>query len=156
MITTVTYQASVAGLEKSGLTGDAISIVLRLAVTLAAEARTAFMAEEQAESGTTSATQGAAGQRLRPLIAYSCGSYGACLSDGSEFHGNYAEHVSIQELKDFHRARIQPIRDDPNVDLLVFETVPCLKEAVAISELLQVGLQLHGFKLIYSALACVP
>ncbi|MEW5302578.1 MAG: hypothetical protein WDW36_005347 [Sanguina aurantia] len=131
VITTVTYQASIAGLERSGLTGDAISAVLRSAVTLAAEARSTFMSEQASAQGKSS------DMRVRPLIAYSCGSYGACLSDGSEFHGNYAESVSIQELKDFHRMRIEPVRNDPNIDLLAFETVPCLKEAIAIAELLQ-------------------
>lgn len=133
VITTVTYQASIAGLEKSGLTGDAITDVLRSAVTLAAEARSTFMSEQASAEGKSSDV------RVRPLIAYSCGSYGACLSDGSEFHGNYAESVSIQELKDFHRMRIEPVRNDPNVDMLAFETVPCLKEAIAIAELMQVS-----------------
>ncbi|GFR49066.1 hypothetical protein Agub_g11092 [Astrephomene gubernaculifera] len=77
------------------------------------------------------------GGRRRPLVAYSCGSYGGYLADGSEFRGDYADSVSYQDLADFHRARIEPVRHRPEIDLLAFETIPCLKEAEAIVRLLR-------------------
>lgn len=79
----------------------------------------------------------AAGRRRRPLIAYSCGSYGAYLADGSEFQGDYADSVSTDALIEFHRARLDPVRSRHEIDLIAFETVPCLKEAEAIVELLR-------------------
>lgn len=76
------------------------------------------------------------GVRQRPLVAFSLGSYGAYLADGSEFRGMYAETVPHDRLADFHRRRLAPVRTDPRADLLAFETVPCLAEAAAIVALL--------------------
>ena len=56
------------------------------------------------------ASQGMAGwqwARGRPLVAFSLGSYGAALADGSEFTGAYAGCVTEEQLLEFHRARIQ-------------------------------------------------
>eukprot|EP00955_Chlamydomonas_euryale_P100634 365297-Chlamydomonas_euryale.AAC.1 len=64
--------------------------------------------------------------RHRPLVAYSCGSYGAALADGSEYSGDYADRMSVEELMGFHRARLDPIKGHPAVDVLAFETIPCL------------------------------
>ena len=60
--------------------------------------------------GYSAARQGLAGwqwARGRPLVAFSLGSYGAALADGSEFTGAYATRVTEEQLLDFHRARIQ-------------------------------------------------
>lgn len=45
--------------------------------------------------------------RRKPIVAASIGPYGAFLADGSEFTGAYATSISKEQLKDFHRPRIQ-------------------------------------------------
>lgn len=66
-------------------------------------------------------------------VAASVGPYGAYLADGSEYRGNYG--LSKNELKDFHRDRLQAlIATKP--DLLAVETIPELLEAQAIIELI--------------------
>ena len=64
-------------------------------------------------------------------VAASVGPYGAYLADGSEYRGNYG--LSIEELKDFHRPRLQALIAS-NPDLLAVETIPELTEARAIIE----------------------
>lgn len=66
-------------------------------------------------------------------VAASVGPYGAYLADGSEYRGNYG--LSKEELKDFHRARLAKLIES-KPDLLAIETIPELKEAEAIIELL--------------------
>jgi homocysteine S-methyltransferase len=66
-------------------------------------------------------------------VAASVGPYGAYLADGSEYRGNYG--LSIDELKDFHRVRLQKLIES-KPDLLAIETIPELTEASAILELL--------------------
>ena len=34
--------------------------------------------------------------RIKPLVVGSCGPYGACLHDGSEYTGSYIDHVTEQ------------------------------------------------------------
>ena len=46
-------------------------------------------------------------KRIKPLIAFSSGPYAACLADGSEYTGEYAEKVSIEQMIDFHRRKLQ-------------------------------------------------
>ena len=66
-------------------------------------------------------------------VAASVGPYGAYLADGSEYRGKYG--LSVEELKDFHRARLVAlIASKP--DVLAIETIPELTEARAILELL--------------------
>lgn len=60
-----------------------------------------------------------------PLIAASIGPYGAHLHDGSEYSGSYAETVSPNTIKDWHRRRIAACIE-AGVDLLAIETIPCL------------------------------
>ncbi len=45
--------------------------------------------------------------RGRPLVAFSLGSYGAALANGSEFTGSYAGRATEEQLLAFHLARIQ-------------------------------------------------
>lgn len=140
VITTLTYQASFEGLAAVGLEHERAATVIRLAVQLAAEARDTFWSDwvsSQPAQPDDVPGQRHAG-RHRPLIAFSCGPYGAYLADGSEFTGTYVENMRMSELLLFHRARIEAVRHDRNVDLLAFETVPSLKEALAIAELLRI------------------
>jgi homocysteine S-methyltransferase len=68
-----------------------------------------------------------------PLVAGSIGPYGAFLSDGSEYTGDYG--VSRAELLEFHRARVAQL-DVSAVDLLACETIPSYDEAIALRDLL--------------------
>lgn len=67
-------------------------------------------------------------------VAASIGPYGAILANGAEFVGNYG--LSIDELKDFHRKRLQ-ILMSTNPDFLAIETIPEITEARAIIELIE-------------------
>ncbi|CAF3597854.1 unnamed protein product [Adineta steineri] len=69
-------------------------------------------------------------------VAASIGPYGAMLCDGSEFNGWYADSMSIEQFKDWHRPRLAVLaRAEP--DLIAFETIPSQKEAEALVELLK-------------------
>jgi len=68
-----------------------------------------------------------------PLVAASVGPYGAVLSDGSEYTGNYDK--SRDELVEFHRARVVQL-DTSQADVLACETIPSMDEASALAELL--------------------
>ena len=56
------------------------------------------------------------------------------LADGSEYRGHYA--VDDAALAEFHRPRLQVLAD-AGADLLAFETIPCLREARVLSNLLR-------------------
>jgi homocysteine S-methyltransferase len=122
VIATATYQASFDGFERAGFDRPEAERLMRLAVELAIEARDAFWADAENRSG-----------RQRPLVAASIGPYGACLHDGSEYHGNYA--VGANEVRDFHRPRLDLLADT-GAELLAFETIPSRAEAEVLTELL--------------------
>ena len=67
-------------------------------------------------------------------VAASVGPYGAFRADGSEYRGNYG--LTIEELKNFHRERLHVLIHS-NPDYLAIETIPEVREAKAILELLQ-------------------
>jgi len=71
----------------------------------------------------------------RPLIAGSVGSYGATLHDGSEYTGSFINSISREDLKEFHRDRIEALLD-AGVDLLAMETIPVLGEALVLLDLI--------------------
>ncbi|TVK90627.1 Homocysteine S-methyltransferase 2 [Bagarius yarrelli] len=73
---------------------------------------------------------------MTPLVAGSVGPYGAFLHDGSEYTGVYANSMSVEELKNWHRPQIRSLLS-AGVDLLALETIPSLKEAEALVELLR-------------------
>ncbi|WP_073922137.1 homocysteine S-methyltransferase, partial [Streptococcus salivarius] len=60
--------------------------------------------------------------------------YAAYLANGSEYSGDYGQ-ITIEELKEFHRPRIQILLNQ-GVDLLALETIPNRLEAQALIELL--------------------
>lgn len=68
-------------------------------------------------------------------VAGSVGPYGAYLYDGSEYYGSYADRMSADELRDWHRPRVRCLAR--GCDLLAFETVPALREALALVRLLR-------------------
>lgn len=67
-------------------------------------------------------------------VAASVGPYGAYLADGSEYRGNYG--VSEEQLREFHKRRLE-VLISANPDYLAVETIPDMKEAKVILELLQ-------------------
>ena len=83
--------------------------LISLSATVATQARAKFLDNN---SGADS-----------PLIAGSVGAYGACLHDSSEYTGEYVDHVSREEMKEWHRPRIAALLS-AKVDLLAIETIP--------------------------------
>ncbi|MBO6574416.1 MAG: homocysteine S-methyltransferase [Rhodothermales bacterium] len=114
VIGTCTYQATVPGLVRAGLSEAEARRVMGDAVSLALEVRDGFTAR-------------------RALVAASIGPYGAFLSDGSEYTGAYG--LTAGELKSFHQERVQ-ILAESGADLLAFETIPSLAETQALLDLL--------------------
>jgi S-methylmethionine-dependent homocysteine/selenocysteine methylase len=110
VITTASYQASLAGLRRRGWDSEAL---LERSVALAREA--------------------AAGRKGPLWIAASVGPYGATLADGSEYRGNYG--LSHADLVRFHRPRME-ILAAAGPDLFALETVPDVLEAEAMLEAL--------------------
>ena len=68
-------------------------------------------------------------------IAGSISPYGAILHDMSEYSGTYIDTVSYQKLKEFHETNIE-ILASKGVKLFAFETLPALKEALALVDIL--------------------
>jgi homocysteine S-methyltransferase len=115
---TASYQATIEGYKERGLTeGEALGLITK-SVYLAAEARDVFWKGVQDKSA-----------RPKPFVAASVGPYGAFLSDGSEYRGDYS--LTHDELVSFHRERIN-VLVEAGADLLACETIPCLVEAKAI------------------------
>ncbi len=121
--TTATYQATFETLARRGIGRDAARQLLCDAIALAVAARDEFWAVAQNRIA-----------RSRPLIAASVGPYGAMLADGSEYRGHYA--LDAAALADFHRPRLAVLAG-AGADLLAFETIPCLREARVLAQLLQ-------------------
>ncbi|HAX69294.1 MAG TPA: homocysteine S-methyltransferase [Anaerolineales bacterium] len=119
---TASYQATVEGFARRGLSREQALDLIKKSVQLAQEARDEFWAKEENRVG-----------RLRPLIAGSVGPYGAYLADGSEYRGDY--NLSEDELIAFHRPRVEA-HIASGADLLACETIPCGIEARALIRLL--------------------
>ncbi len=121
-ITTASYQASVRGFEREGLSAAHAQELLRRSVRLAREARDAFWSQPGNRVG-----------RNGPLVAASLGPYGACLANGAEYTGDY--DLDEQGLVAFHRERFLLLADT-QADLLACETIPSAAEARALLRLL--------------------
>lgn len=120
VITTATYQASISGFIKHlDVSSEGARELLMSGVHLAKETVNTFDS----------------GQR-RVLVAGSVGPYGAFLHDGSEYTGAYAQEMSVEELKVWHRPHIDCLAA-AGADLIAFETIPSIKEAEAMVELLR-------------------
>ena len=114
--TTASYQASVGGFERAGMSrGEAETLVHR-SVTLAREVRDEL-----------------AGDGRRRLVAASVGPYGAVRADGSEYRGRYG--LTSARLRDFHLPRLELLAS-AGPDLLAVETIPDLDEAAVLVGLL--------------------
>lgn len=104
------YQATYAGFESVGIGREKAAALLRRSVTLAQNVRD----DVRPEDG---------------LVAASIGPYGAMLSDGSEYRGDYG--LSVEELREFHRPRLETLATTGS-DLFAVETIPCLAEVEAV------------------------
>ena len=120
---TASYQATIEGFTKRGLTESEAIALIQKSVKLANQARDEFWADESNRAN-----------RSKPFVAASVGPYGAFLADGSEYRGNYG--LSEKELMDFHRPRMKALIE-AGADILACETIPCLIEAQAIAKLLK-------------------
>jgi homocysteine S-methyltransferase len=120
---TASYQATMEGFAKRGLSEKEAIALVQKSVKLALEARDEFWSNESNRVG-----------RSKPFVAASVGPYGAFLADGSEYRGNYG--LTEKELMDFHRPRMKALID-AGPDMLACETIPCLVEAQAIAKLLK-------------------
>jgi homocysteine S-methyltransferase len=119
-IITASYQASIMGFNKLGLSQHQAQTAISLSVELARQAIDQHMHSQDSPA-------------LRPLIAASIGPYGAHLADGSEYHGNYG--VDEKQLSNFHQARLD-LLDQSCADVLACETLPSLQEAKVLAQLL--------------------
>jgi homocysteine S-methyltransferase len=117
--TAASYQASLPGLVARGLSDEQARAVLRRSLALARGA-----------CDRAALARGPA--RPRPLAVASLGAYGAYLADGSEYRGDYtADDAAILA---YHRERLDVLA--PLADLVACETIPCLREAELLGELL--------------------
>lgn len=110
VVITASYQASHAGYRAAGLTDEQCDDDLTASVRLAREA---------------------AGERA--LVAASVGPWGAHLADGSEYTGY--PRVGRATLRDFHARRLERLVA-AGPDLVAVETIPELREAEVVVELL--------------------
>jgi len=120
---TASYQATIEGFTKRGLTESEAIALIQKSVGLAKQARDEFWTDESNQAN-----------RSKPFVAASVGPYGAFLADGSEYRGNYG--LTKKGLMDFHRPRMKALIE-AGADLLACETIPCLIEAQAIAKLLK-------------------
>lgn len=119
---TSSYQAAPQGLyDHFGMHEDCAKDLIRTSVRLARSARDAAYSRGV--------------DAIRPLlVAGSVGPFGAYLSDGSEYRGDYTR--TTDEFKDFHRPRIQALIE-AGVDLLALETMPNISEIRSLLKLLR-------------------
>nr|Q9FUM7.1 RecName: Full=Homocysteine S-methyltransferase 4; AltName: Full=S-methylmethionine:homocysteine methyltransferase 4; Short=SMM:Hcy S-methyltransferase 4; AltName: Full=ZmHMT-4 [Zea mays]AAG22540.1 homocysteine S-methyltransferase-4 [Zea mays] len=127
VIISASYQATIEGFQSRGFSRDESEELLRRSVHVAQEARRVFAAE-----GDRSSRRG----RPPALVAASVGSYGAYRADGSEYSGDYGKSMTKEDLKNFHRRRLQVLAG-AGPDLIAFETIPNKLEAQVYAELLE-------------------
>ncbi|CCW63248.1 unnamed protein product [Phytomonas sp. EM1] len=122
-IITSSYQATTYGLTKyCGMSQEEAINVIAKSVEVAHEARRRFLITHEEEAPI--------------FVAGSVGPYGAYLSDGTEYNGSYAQSISAETFRDFHRPRIETLVKS-GVDVLAVETQPCAKEVLTIVDLLE-------------------
>lgn len=118
---TASYQATIPGLIAKGMTEDEAETLIADSVRVFLEARDEWWQEEGKKEG-----------REYPLCLASVGPYGAYLADGSEYRGRYT--ITDDELRDFHRRRMEILRD-VGADMFLIETIPSFREAVVCADL---------------------
>jgi S-methylmethionine-dependent homocysteine/selenocysteine methylase len=105
--TTASYQATVEGFGAAGVDTAEARRLIASSVALAREG--------QGEG----------------WVAGSVGPYGAMLADGSEYTGAYVEALPVDDLRRFHRPRMELLAQ-AGADVLACETVPAAAEAEAV------------------------
>ena len=118
--TTASYQATVQGFAAAGFERRAALDAIRTSVRLARRARERFAEEGDVPVAAL-------------LVAGSVGPYGAMLADGSEYRGDYDPGPTV--LRDVHAPRIDALLEG-GVDILAFETIPTIREARVLLDLL--------------------
>jgi homocysteine S-methyltransferase len=118
--TTASYQATIPGFAAAGLDRATALEAIGRSVVLAQRARDRFAQETGRPSDGL-------------LVAGSVGPYGAMLADGSEYTGAYDPGEDV--LRDVHGPRIEALLE-AGVDLLAFETIPTIREAEVLLDLL--------------------
>lgn len=114
-ILTNTYQASAEGyMRYMDLNRQESIDLIKATVQLAHVARARFLSQADRENASDDI----------PWIVGSIGPYGAHLHDGSEYTGSYADYVTVESIKDWHRTRITAVIE-AGVDALAIETIPC-------------------------------
>jgi len=122
IITTISYQASVEGFKRAGISED-VQQIFGKSVQLAVKAKERYLEKERVK---------------RPVfIAASIGPFGAFLANGSEYSGDYVSNRTKKELLDYHRPRLDSLGNNELVDVLLFETFPSVIEADYLCELAQ-------------------
>lgn len=136
-VITASYQATVEGFQRHGLSESEALALIGKAVAIAVHARDRFWASFTQKH-----------LRPKPLVAASVGPCGAFLADGSEYRGDY--EISEDELMGFHYPRMKALVD-AGADILACETIPCMREARAIARLLQQEFPSHFAWISFSA-----
>jgi homocysteine S-methyltransferase len=122
-IITASYQGTLPGFMKRGMSEAEAACLLRSSVTLAIDVRDTFW--DQAANRA---------DRVKPIVAASVGPYGAFLADGSEYSGAY--DLDEAGLVRFHRPRWELLAET-GADILACETIPSMAECRALLTLLQ-------------------
>jgi homocysteine S-methyltransferase len=109
--TTASYQATLPGFAAAGIDAAAAAVLIQRSVRLARD--------------------GMAAAGRDGWVAGSVGPYGAFLADGSEYRGDYVAGTSVDELRAFHRPRLELLAE-AGVDVLACETLPAAAEVEAL------------------------
>ncbi|KAK4257976.1 hypothetical protein QN277_007494 [Acacia crassicarpa] len=133
ILITGSYQATIQGFEAKGLAREEAETLIRRSVELAREARDIYY--DRCTKDSSDFVRDGRYWRRPILIAASVGSYGAYLSDGSEYTGDYGDAVTVETLKDLQRRRVK-LLVDAGADIIAFETIPNKLDAQAYVELL--------------------
>ncbi|CAL9096926.1 unnamed protein product [Musa acuminata var. zebrina] len=152
IITSSYQQATIQGFKSRGFSQEESEDLLRRSVQIAREARDIFYNDCLRGYGGQSDIK-----KHTVLVAASIGSYGAYLADGSEYSGHYGKDMTIENLKDFHRRRLEVLAEG-GADLIVFETIPNKLEAqVVIFWFLHCNsFVLHVYTFLYGPLEMQP
>ena len=129
--TTASYQATVPGFEAAGLDRAAALAAIGRSVELARRARDRF-------------ADRVGRRRSDLLVAGSVGPYATVLADGSEYRGDYDPGAA--SFRDVHAPRIEALLA-AGVDMLALETIPTLREAEVLVDLVEEFGRPPGFRI---------
>eukprot|EP00049_Salpingoeca_infusionum_P004047 m.74293 g.74293 ORF g.74293 m.74293 type:complete len:328 (+) comp12392_c0_seq1:353-1336(+) len=143
MIQTVSYQATVPGFVEHGQVSstEALNLVQK-SVALAQEgirragccSTHAFKcAQEPATAKQREDAESTQVEARTIQVVGSIGCYGAFLANGAEYRGDY--QLSTSEFRTFYVDKIRALAS-AGCDVLAFETIPCLEEALAIVDIM--------------------